>query len=166
MAVPSVNYKAFVLLLAMMVTPVFADVVDEARGLANEMDYDRAIPLLEKHLEQNPADQDALRLLAKIYAWNTNYDKAVAVYDRLLEYAPDNINYTFEKARALVWLNQNAQALPLLEKCWRQLPENSEAWRLYILILDQSGSKQNKQRARELFEQAKKKFPNVPWEFM
>ena len=160
------HYRIFFFFFFFLASSIFAGAVDQARQLANEVEYDQAIPLLEKHLSQMPDDLDALRLLAKIYAWNTNYDKAIGIYDQLLKHSPGNINYIFEKAKALLWLNKNEQALPLLEKVWQKQPDNSEAWRLLILTLDHSESNQNKIRAKELLERAKKKFPNVHWEFM
>ena len=143
-----------------------ASEIDQARSLANEMEYDRAIRLLNKHLQKQPADQKALHLLAKIYSWNTQFDKSVATYDQLMKLAPDNPDYLFEKASALVWLNRIEDALPLLEKSWQQMPGNSEVWQLYILTLDRSDKPADKQRARELLKQAKQKFPDIHWDFI
>ena len=130
------------------------------------MEYAQAIVLLNAHLARQPDDETGRYLLARTYAWDNQFDAAAREYTRLLSRNPDNPDYLYGKAKALVWQDKNTEALPLLERAWRLANDNADIWKTYILLLRQSKDPQLRQRGKELVAQAKVKFPSDEWELI
>ncbi len=151
------------LLLSIVYTPALAGDLERARTHINSMDYANAITEIRTHLSQHPQDMEALHLLAKTYAWDNQYEQAEQTYDRLLLKEPDNTQFQFGKAQALIWQNKQAQAIPVLEGIRQHVPEQSDVWRLLILSLQQSANQQDKKRAVALAKEARQRFPNEFW---
>ena len=153
----------YVLLFVLLVSVSRADELEAARAAINEMEYTQAIALLEQHLAQHPDDAQTRYLLARTLAWDNQFEPAAREYSRLLDQQPDNADYLYGKAQALMWLDKNREALPLLELAWRQANDNADIWKCYILLLGQSSDAAQRQRAQELVQQAREKFPMIEW---
>lgn len=155
-----------IILLLLNSSALFAADLSAARKAINEMDYTGAAAKLVNYLEQHPNDVPALRLLAKTYTWDNQFDAAVKIYNKLLVIQPNEAEYLYGKAQALVWLEKIQEAIPLLEKAWSQQNDNPEILRSLLLALNQSTSAQHKQRAKELGDIAQKRFPNQHWDLI
>ena len=156
--------RGMLFLLFVLVIPAsHADALDTARTAINEMEYTQAIALIEQRLAQHPDDTESRYLLARVYAWDNQFEPAVREYTHLLQQHPDNADYLYGKAQSLMWLDKNREALPLLEHAWRQANDNADIWKSYILLLGQSSDAAQRQRAQELVQQARKKFPMIEW---
>ena len=136
----------------------------QARRSINKMDYSQAIIDISEHLKKHPKDTKALELLAKTYAWDNQYVLASEVYDKLLKADSNNAEYQFGKANALIWLQQNKQAVQYLEKAWALQPQNANYLHILILTLKQTYDKADLKRADELNAIAKKRFPRQVWD--
>jgi tetratricopeptide (TPR) repeat protein len=90
-----------------------------------------------------------------------DYDVYRQNYDALLKREPDNVNYLFGKAQALVLAGQPGVARPLLRRARTLKPEHEEVWRLQIRVLSELGLEK---QARELTRQASQKFPQSRWD--
>lgn len=153
----------FVILFVLLMSTSHADELDTARAAINDMEYAQAITLLEQYLAQQPDDAQTRYLLARVYVWDNQFEPAVREYSRLLVPEPENAEYLYGKAQALMWLDKNREALPLLEQAWRLANDNVDIWKSYILLLHQSKEANERLRAQELVQQAREKFPMVEW---
>lgn len=140
--------------------------LDKAREHINAMEYPQAITVIEQYLASHNSDVEARFLLARTYAWDNQYAKAEQVYNQLLKRESDNTQYMFGKAQALIWQNKNSEAILLLDKITKHVPEEPEPLQLLILTLQQSSKPEDKQRASRLAEQAKTRFPKINWELI
>ena len=141
-----------------------ADDLDQARNYINAMEYTQAIQAIEAHLKKHESDVTARYLLARTYAWDNQYAMAEKIYDQLLLQESDNTQYMFGKAQALIWQNKNSQAIPLLDNVVKHIPEQVDAWQLLILALQQTNKPEDRQRAVQLGQQARKRFPKMNWD--
>jgi len=148
--------------------PLFAEDTElkQAREAINAMEYSVAVSKLKAYLKTHPDDIRRLHLLAKTYAWDNQFEAASKVYDQLLAVDPKQVEYVYGKAQALLWSEKIGEAIPLLEKAWSLQPENAEILRSLILNLNQSGTPEHKQRAKELGKTALEKFPNMHWDLI
>ena len=137
-----------------------------ARAAINDMEYSKAAVNLVRYLNQHPGDIRILHLLAKTYTWDNQFELASITYDKLIKINPDEVEYLFGKATALVWQEKIPQAIPLLEKAWSLQNNNAEILRTLILSLNRSNKPEHKQRAKELGQLAVKQFPNMHWDLM
>ena len=138
--------------------------LDQARDHIRAMEYTQALREIQAYLVTHPQDVEARLLLARTYAWDNQYAKAEQVYDQLLQLESDNSEYLFGKAQALLWQNKHEAAIPLLESVIRLIPEQAEAWQLLILALQQSNKQADRQRALQVIEQARARFPKMNWD--
>lgn len=153
-------------LFILLAVASYADELDQARHAINEMEYEQAIVLLQKHLARHGDDEASRYLLARTYSWDNQFDAAVREFSHLLKDKPDNPDYLYGKAQALIWQDKNAEALTLLERAWHLANDNAEIWKTYILLLRQSKDPQLRQRGKALVAQAKVKFPNGEWDLI
>ena len=72
---------------------------------ANLFYYDSAIEVLEEYLNNMPEDQDldARFRLAQYSAWNYEWEKAISVVTKLLEYEPENLDFQLLRGQIGVW---------------------------------------------------------------
>ena len=140
--------------------------LDQARDHIRAMEYTQALREIQAYLVTHPQDVEARLLLARTYAWDNQYAKAEQEYDELLQLENDNSEYLFGKAQALLWQNKHQAAIPLLESVIRLIPEQAEAWQLLILALQQSNKQADRQRALQVIEQARARFPKMNWDGM
>ncbi len=136
----------------------------KARDHLTAMEYSEAAEAINQHLAKHKNDTDALHLLAKTYAWDNNYKRSAETYSKLLTLDPKNPEYLFGKGSALVWLQDNNQAIPYLDQAWRTTESNANYLKILILTLKQNPNKPNLERAKELSLLGQQKFPNLVWD--
>lgn len=67
---------------------------------ASPAEIDDLVARIEARLERQPGNIDYLFLLAEYYAGSAKYDRALVVYDRLLEHMPENPDVLARAAQA------------------------------------------------------------------
>lgn len=89
-------------------------------------DYETAKIYFIKSLEQNP-DIDTKNLLALTYYELGEYDKALNIFDALLQNNPKNISLLLNEAKCYEGMKENDEALKVLDKLTEIFPECEEA---------------------------------------
>jgi YaiO family outer membrane protein len=121
-------------------------------------------PLKERLLHQwltiHPGDEEALFYLARVMAWQNQYNASLQVYDQLLKQSPQNADYLLGKAQVLLWQNKPAEALPLLDQAIVISPNYEDVYRakLQALRLLRKQAELTQWQA-----EAKKRFPDKDW---
>jgi Flp pilus assembly protein TadD len=92
-----------------LVTPcvLAQDPADEAW---NRGDHDAAKVLYAERLEADSTDVRALHRMALLFAWNREFDSSVALFDRLLTVAPENVDAHVDRARVLSWAGRYGES--------------------------------------------------------
>lgn len=115
-------------LLLLFATPGYGDSLDTARRHVEAQQYSAALPLYEELLTQRPNDSDLLIEAARVYAWDDRHERAIELYQRVIEIAPQRIqDVRLALAWQLEWSGQHAAALPLFQDELRAHPGNREA---------------------------------------
>ncbi len=83
---------------------------------------------VQKKLEKNPDDVDALYHLADLYDRNSQYTEAVATYKKVLKLRPDMGYAYFKMGTAYDRLNQPAEAVNALRMTIRYMPKFATAY--------------------------------------
>ena len=91
-----------------------AESVTEALRLRNQGDLLQAARLLEARIAREPADADALRLLAQTLYWLGERDSARATYEEALSRRPDDTRLRLEYGRMLVETRRDRRAREVL----------------------------------------------------
>ena len=84
-------------------------------------EFPEAIALLEKL-------PDATAALAEAYFASEAYDRALAVYESLVEADPDNADYWYLVGRSLFEMDRREEAIPYLQKSLVLDPERVAGW--------------------------------------
>jgi tetratricopeptide (TPR) repeat protein len=74
-----------------------------ARAYTGVEQYDEAIPLYRRYLEQRPNDLEARIQYARILSWDRRYSEAERQFARLVEENPDRLDLRLEHAKILAW---------------------------------------------------------------
>lgn len=90
-----------VLCLAVLTSGATAQ--DPADRAWEDRDLDRAGQLYADRLAEDSTDTQALYRLALIRGWGEAYDESLALFDRLLRLAPQNLDARVARARVLAW---------------------------------------------------------------
>lgn len=122
-----------------------ADVLREERDLARAYEY------LEPLIRSNPADPRLMMSLARLYNDSKDYDKAYAIYQRVLEKNANDVDAYKGAIGAALSLNRADDADLLLEKVFALEPNNP---RLYALAGRAAKARGDEGRALQLFQQA------------
>jgi|GEM_PF-258415 tetratricopeptide (TPR) repeat protein len=137
-------------------------VIKLAETYANLFYYDNAIEILEEYLNNVPEDQDldARFKLAQYSAWNYEWEKAIAILNKLLEKDPDNLDYQLLRGQIGVWtvLDFDIAEKYLLNVVDKR-PKNIDA---YISLASMYSWKKNFPEARKYLDIAKSLAPNSP----
>ena len=88
-----------------------ADRVDRARELIAADRGRDAIPLLEAEVRENPKNDEALNLLARVLSWERQYDRSLEVYRTLLETRGGDPSTRAAYARVLSWSGRHEDAI-------------------------------------------------------
>ena len=119
---------AGLILLLLMGSPALANSLDALRHYVDARQYRAALPGYEQLLAQRPNDTDLLIEAARVYAWDDQHARAIQLYQRVIEIAPQRTgDVRLALAWQLAWSGQQAAALPLFEAELQTRPDNNEA---------------------------------------
>ena len=79
-------------------------------------DMDRARELYGLRLARDSADIRALHRLALIHGWSGDYRQSLALFDRLLDLSPSNLDARVGRARVVAWSGDLAGAIREMER--------------------------------------------------
>ncbi|MCQ4264660.1 hypothetical protein CXK91_18910 [Stutzerimonas stutzeri] len=113
------------LALAMPCAAAVADVATAERQVRDQQ-LDAAEMTLQAQLAQQPDDQEAQFLLARVLSWQGRPEQALPIYERLLERQPDNADYLLGHGQALLWAGRPQRALRSLERAAQLAPDYAE----------------------------------------
>lgn len=122
------RYKPLTLVLVglLVVAPVAgaqADAVESATARIEAGDRGGALDILGRHLADQPGDDEARFLYARVLSWEQRWAESLDQYDRLLRGSPDNADYLLGKSQVLVWSSRPQEALPLLARARTLAPD-------------------------------------------
>lgn len=99
-----------------------------AKYLSYQKDYDTALTLLKEYLNRFPSDDNARYQYALISSWNKDLPTAKEQVSILLNRSPDNSDYNLLFAQLSVWMNENLyEAENSLNKVIKTNPDNFQA---------------------------------------
>ncbi len=79
-------------------------------------DIARARELYAARLARDSSDIRALHRLALIHGWSQEYDESLALFDRLLELFPANLDARVDRTRVFAWKGDIARAIGEIEE--------------------------------------------------
>ena len=117
------------ILLLLAASPVLADSSQNTlRHAVDARQYRAALPGYEQLLAQRPNDTDLLIEVARVYAWDDQHARAIQLYQRVIEIAPQRSgDVQLALAWQLEWSGQPAAALPLFEAELAAHPDSVDA---------------------------------------
>jgi tetratricopeptide (TPR) repeat protein len=110
-----------------------------AQKLGWSKEYDKALTIYDKVLNQDPKNIEALMGKGRIYSWQKNYPLANSLYNKILKYYPNNLSAKIEQIRIQSWNKEFDTALTRCQKLLEQNPKNIGLLELYATILYWSG---------------------------
>ncbi|MGH7681071.1 MAG: tetratricopeptide repeat protein [Candidatus Eiseniibacteriota bacterium] len=113
--------------------------LEEAREHVSQKQFDQAIPLLQTELKQNPDNDDARELLARVYSWQHHFDESIAEYEHLLQKTPENTALRADYARVLAWSGRHEASIREYRRVLKADPTNTETRLGYTRALAWSG---------------------------
>ncbi|MCI0917591.1 YaiO family outer membrane beta-barrel protein [Pseudomonas stutzeri] len=119
--------RALALALPTLLAPtlVHADLATAQRQV-DAQQLDAAEATLEAHLAQQPDDNEATFLLARVRAWRGVPEQALPLYEQLLQREPDNADYLLGQGQALLWAGRPQAALVPLERAATLAPDYTQ----------------------------------------
>ena len=88
-----------------------SDQLSLAKAYVGIAAYDRAIPIYENHLRNNPDDVETRIAYARVLSWDRRYNEAQRQYERILEERPDRADLRLEYAQTLSWNREFTPAM-------------------------------------------------------
>ncbi|MDJ0928752.1 MAG: YaiO family outer membrane beta-barrel protein [Gammaproteobacteria bacterium] len=127
-------------LLVLMATAAWSDnrLLDTAEAAVDAGDLDAAANILALGLADEPDNEPARYLYARVLSWNGRLMASEAQYDLLLSANPNNADYLLGKAQVLVWSDKPEEALPLLDRASSLAPGYEEISTLQVQALQAS----------------------------
>ncbi len=116
---------AMVLPLCLLPSLAGADVATAQRQVEARQ-LDAAEATLETHLNRQPDDSEARFLLARVRAWQGAPERALPLYEQLLQGEPNNADYLLGQGQALLWAGRPQAALVSLERAAELAPDYAE----------------------------------------
>ena len=113
------------LLLLGAVRPAYAQ--DPADLAWDRGDYAIARDYYATRLAKDSTDVRALHRLALLDAWDGEYDRGLALLDRLLALSPGNTEARIDRARVLAWAGRATESLGAYAEVLARAPENRAA---------------------------------------
>jgi tetratricopeptide (TPR) repeat protein len=101
-------------------------VLRDAMAAYREGRYEDARQLLRPHVEANPADVNAIKLLAEVAMHQNNIARAEQLFKRCVELAPDFTGARFRYATALMSINKLQEAIDQVDEILRLEPDNHQ----------------------------------------
>jgi tetratricopeptide (TPR) repeat protein len=124
----------------------------------NNDDAMAEIPALMAKLKDNPKDTDTLQDLAEAFSRAKDWEKAAVFWSKMIDILPEDINALNHRGAALMRINRYDEAAADYEKILLIRPKEAHA--LFNLGLIHKYGFQNKEKARDYFQQALAKKPN------
>ncbi len=137
--------------------------LDGIRQDLQERHYSKAESALKEILSENPKNDEARYLLARVLSWQGNYIQAYVEYQTLLTREPDNTDYLLGLAQVEFWRGNPSEAIPILERARNLNPKDSDLVRLNIQALAAIGDQTSYSKALKLQTEAIKQFPAQEW---
>ncbi len=95
--------------------------------------FEKSLEKLNKVLEFDPENKEALLQIAKYYESIKAYEKALPMYERMLELEPENIDVLFNQGISFKGDGQDEKAIANFEKILELNPDDNEA--VYFLTM-------------------------------
>lgn len=108
-------------------------------GLVSRREFDRGLSRLNAVLKADPRSEQALRLLAGLYAQPGWFDQVAVAWGRLHNEYPSKLEYAKAAAASLMLANKPAEALPILDKALAANPQDTELRQAKIGCMDKLG---------------------------
>lgn len=154
---------AATLLVAALFWSGIATGAQTVSDLTDSGDHERALEILDRALQDDPADPTARFQRARVRGFLGDHPGALADYERLLSRFPGNVDYVFGRAQALARLGHDDEALGALEEASRLAPDYEDVWRLrYRVQLRQDDAGTNA-ALDALRAESRQRFPNASW---
>lgn len=112
-------------------------------------DMDRARELYAQRLAEDSTDTRALFRMALLRGWSQEYQQSIALFDKLIAIAPENLDARIARARVFAWQDDLAGAVNALEAVIEQDPEHVPALQALATFRSWAGAYD---RAMELFD--------------
>ncbi|MDX1482335.1 MAG: YaiO family outer membrane beta-barrel protein [Woeseiaceae bacterium] len=126
-------------------------------------DHEQARRVLDRALDEDPADATARFRRARVRGYLGDAAGALGDYDRLVATDPDNVDYVFGRAQALAWLGRDAEALAALERATRLAPGYEDVWRLRYRVQERQNGAAAEIALTALRQAASQRFPSASW---
>ncbi len=102
-------------------------------------EFDKAADAIEKFCQKDPTNTAALYLLAAAYGASENYEKSLAVYDRILQTSGADMEALYKKLLLLLQLKRDDDALMTLLQMIIVDPNNTELYQMLGELYIKSG---------------------------
>lgn len=109
-------------------------ILSEVNNFLQQNHIDKAIDLLQKSLELNPADTQLRFRLARLFAWSSRLKSAESNYLQILKSYPEDIDVKIGLAQCLYWSSRFLEAQQLIESILEKNPENLSAQILLLRV--------------------------------
>ena len=111
--------------------------IDQARiNPAETKLIDNAFELCQNVLRSDPAQKDAIEMIAEIYTYKMEYQKAQELYDRLIKMEPRNMRYHVNLGFFFLTRNMKNEAFEKANLAILHDPQNSRAYFLRAIIYE------------------------------
>lgn len=87
-------------------------------------EYDKAISIYTRVLNQNPQDVGALYRLGEVYSWQKEYEKSINCYDKILKKDHENTGALIGKARVYALQKKYPDADRIFQTILQKEPDN------------------------------------------
>lgn len=98
----------------------------QARELASENNYEKALPILTQILDKYPDYHDASILKARIYAWQNQHDRAREILKSVLVLSPQNSDAINALIDVEMWSANYIEAIDYIDKALLNQPGNND----------------------------------------
>lgn len=122
------NLRLVTLVLLLACAPAYADELDDARRHVKARQYPQALLLYDALLQTRPNDSDLLIETARVSGWDDRHDRAIQLYRRVIEIAPQRIaDVRLALAWQLLWAGQHSEARTLFDAELQMHPNSRDA---------------------------------------
>ncbi len=155
---PSLVHSVFgALLLVLALVPAGAAAQDPADEAWEAGNLDRARELYAQRLAADSTDAQALYRMALLRGWNQEYAESIALFDRLIDLTPANLEARISRARVFAWRDDLGRATRDLNELVQEHPEYVPAIEALATFRSWAGEYD---RAMELFDRIEQLDPD------
>ncbi|MBE0595347.1 MAG: tetratricopeptide repeat protein [Gemmatimonadales bacterium] len=117
----------FVLVVLLLGVARPAHAQDPADLAWSRGDHATARQLYAARLAEDSSDVRALHRMALLYSWDGDYDRGLALFDRLMLVAPDNIEARIDRGRVFGWAGRFTESYQAYEETLARAPNSRGA---------------------------------------